>query len=112
MMTLSKRLFLNAAFVAVALSAPVQAHEFKVGDLQIGHPWTRETPNGAKVAGGYLSVTNSGKEVDRLVGGTIEAAGKVEMHEMKMDGSVMTMRPLNDGIDIEPGETVKFAPGG
>ena len=108
--------FITRAFFGVVLLAsaggPAFAHGFKVGDLAIGHPWTRETPNGAKVAGGYLSVTNNGKEADRLVGGTLEASDRLEVHEMKMDGDVMKMRPLNDGIEIKPGETIKLAPGG
>ena len=108
--------FITRAFFGVVLLASAGgsafAHGFKVGDLAIGHPWTRETPNGAKVAGGYLSVTNNGKEADRLVGGTLDASERLEVHEMKMDGDVMKMRPLNDGIEIKPGETIKLAPGG
>ncbi len=114
MTTLSRRAMTALMLAAIGVSglAVAQAHEFKLGDLAIGHPWTRETPNGAKVAGGYLSVTNNGKDADRLVGGTIDAAGRLEIHEMKMDGDVMKMRPLDDGIDIKPGETIKLAPGG
>ena len=110
-MSLITRAFFGAVLLACA-SGSAFAHGFKVGDLAIGHPWTRETPNGAKVAGGYLSVTNNGKEPDRLVGGTLEASDRLEVHEMKMDGDVMKMRPLNDGIEIKPGETIKLAPGG
>ena len=112
MTSISRRFFACAAFAALTFGAAARAHEFKIGDLQIGHPWTRETPGGAKVAGGYLSVTNNGKEPDRLIGGTFEASERLEVHEMKMDGDIMKMRPLNDGIDIKPGETIKLAPGG
>ena len=31
---------------------------------------------------------------------------------MAMNNGVMTMRPLDKGLAIEPGKTVKFAPGG
>jgi len=31
---------------------------------------------------------------------------------MSMNNGVMTMRPLNKGLTIEPGKTVKLAPGG
>ena len=41
-----------------------------------------------------------------------DVAGRVEMHEMVMDGGVMKMRPLDQGLVIDPGKTVKFAPGG
>ncbi len=115
MTKISRRMMTGLTFAAIAFATMAQAHEFKVGDLQIGHPWTRETPGGAKIAGGYLSVTNNGKEADRLIGGTFEASERLEIHEMKaipnLEG-VMMMRPLNDGIDIKPGETIKLAPGG
>ena len=41
-----------------------------------------------------------------------EIAGKVEVHEMAMNNGVMTMRPLDKGLTIDPGKTVKLAPGG
>ena len=35
-----------------------------------------------------------------------------EIHEMAMDNAVMTMRALPDGVEIKPGETLTFKPGG
>ena len=101
------------AFAAlVALASPALAHEYKAGSLVIGYPWSRATPGGAKIAGGYLTITNTGTEPDRLVGGSIPQAGKFEIHEMKMDGDVMKMRPLPNGLEIKPGETVRLEPSG
>ena len=91
---------------------PSLAHEFKVGDLVIGHPWSRATPAGAKVAAGYLKITNNGTEADRLVAVSAEIAAKGEIHEMAVDDKgVMTMRPLADGVEIPAGETVELKPG-
>ena len=78
----------------------------------ISHAWSRATPNGAKIAGGYLTIENKGTAADRLVGGSGDIAGKVEVHEMAVNNGVMTMRPLDQGLAIEPGKTVKLAPGG
>lgn len=103
---------IGAIAIALCLVVPAAAHGFKIGDLTIGHPWTRATPGGAKIGGGYLSITNNGTTPDRLVGVSLSVAGHGEIHEMKMDGGVMTMRPLTDGIAIKPGETVKLEPGG
>ena len=100
------------AATALLLAAPALAHGFKIGDLTIGHPWTRATPSGAKIGGGYLSITNNGTTPDRLVGVSLSVADHGEIHEMKMDGGVMTMRPLANGIEIKPGETIKLEPGG
>ena len=100
-----------AALMAVA-AAPAEAQETRAGDLVITQPWSRATPAGAKVAGGYLTIENKGSAPDRLVSGTGDVAGRVEIHEMAMNNGVMTMRPLDKGLTIEPGKTVKLAPGG
>ena len=85
---------------------------YKLGDLVVVSPWTRATPGGAKIAGGYLKVTNKGSSSDRLLGATSPGADRVEIHEMSMTDGVMKMRPLADGLIIKPGETVELKPGG
>ena len=85
---------------------------FKVGDITVASPWTRATPGGAKVAGGYLNVTNGGSGADKLVGGTTDIAGRVEIHEMAINNGVMQMRPLNAGLEVKAGQTVELKPGG
>jgi copper(I)-binding protein len=85
---------------------------FRVGSLRIEQPWARATPTGAKVAGGYLRVTNEGTTPDRLVGGTFPLAGRVEIHEMSMVDGIMRMRPLDPGLEIGPGQSVELKPGG
>ena len=95
-------------FAATAASA----HEYKAGSIEIKHPWSRATPKGASVAGGYMKLINTGTTPDRLIGGSSEIAGKFEIHEMSMDNGVMKMRPQANGVEIKPGETVEFKPGG
>jgi copper(I)-binding protein len=85
---------------------------FKLGDLMVASPWTRATPGGAKIAGGYLKITNHGAAPDRFVGGKSEVSDHVEIHEMSMTDGVMKMRPLPKGLEIKPGETVELKPGG
>lgn len=92
-------------------SVAAQAHEFKIGSLEIGHPWSRATPAGAPVAGGFLTVTNEGKEADRLVAVTSDAADKVEIHEMTMVDGVMKMRPLDKGLEVPAGGKIELKPG-
>ncbi len=106
-----KQLMIALALV-VAFSAPGSAHKFEKDGILIKHPWTRATAPGAAIGVGYLSITNNGKDADKLTGGTFEGADHVEVHEMKMDGDKMMMRELKDGLEIKPGETVKFSPGG
>lgn len=96
---------------AKAAEATAPAAAVKAGDLSIEAPWLRATPGGAKVGGGYLSVTNAGSAADRLVGGKFPGAGRVEVHEMALKDGIMTMRPIA-GLEIPAGGTVKLAPGG
>jgi periplasmic copper chaperone A len=105
-------LFIAANLLLASVSASARAEEIKAGDLVISQAWSRATPSGAKVAGGYLTIENKGSAPDRLIGGAGDIAGKVEVHEMAMNDGVMTMRPLDNGLTIEPGKTVKLAPGG
>jgi periplasmic copper chaperone A len=101
-----------AALVSILFAAPARAEEVKAGDLVISQAWSRATPGGAKIGGGYLTIENKGSAPDRLVGGTWDAGAKIEVHEMATKDGVMTMRPLDQGLAIEPGKTVKLAPGG
>ena len=98
--------------LACLFGSPLRAEEVKAGDIVITQAWARATPGGAKIGGGYLTIENKGSAPDRLIGGSAEIAGKVEVHEMAMKNGVMTMRPLDNGLTIEPGKTVKLAPGG
>lgn len=106
--------FVTAAiFVAAALLVAygAGAHEFKVGAIDIGHPWSRPTPKDANIAGGYLTITNKGKVADRLIGGASPAASQIEVHEMSSVDGMMKTRALTNGIEIKPGKTIELKPG-
>ena len=103
---------LFVALAACLLATPAPAQEYKLGSLEIEHPWSRATAKGAKIGAGYLTIKNTGSAPDRLVGGSFADAAKVEVHEMSMDQGVMKMRPLSGGVEIKPGETVEFKPDG
>lgn len=109
---INTRSFVAAIGVVLALSAAASAHDYTLGALKIGHPWMRATPKGASVGGGYLKVTNTGTTPDRLIGGASDIAQRFEIHEMSMDNGVMKMRALGQGLEIKPGQTVEFKPGG
>ncbi len=101
-----------AAGLAAMLLSPVSAHEYSVGSLKIGHPWARATPKGASIGGGYMKITNTGNTPERLVGGSTDIASRFEIHEMSMDNGVMKMRAASKGLEIKPGQTIEFKPGG
>ncbi len=111
-MKLGTYLLISMFLVGTLNSLPAQSQEVKAGDLLISQPWSRAAPKGAETASSYLTIENKGAAPDRLVSGAGDIAGKVEIHEMAMNNGVMTMRPLDKGLVIEPGKTVKLAPGG
>lgn len=102
-----------AAGTGAAAPAPAKVEvETRAGALAIETPWLRATPGGAKVAGGYVTVRNTGAEPDRLTGATIARAGRGEIHTMSTENGVMKMAPVEGGLTIAPGESVALKPGG
>ena len=104
----------KASLLAAALAliaAGAGAHDYKAGAIQIDHPWARATPRGATVAAGYLKLTNTGSTPDRLVGASAAVSPRVEVHEMATVNGVMQMRPLKDGLELKPGQTVELKSG-
>jgi periplasmic copper chaperone A len=104
--------FVFAAMMAGLFVTSARADDVKAGDLVISQGWTRATPGTSKLGGGFLTIENKGSAPDKLIGASGDFAGKIEVHEMKMDGGVMKMRPVEGGLTIDAGKTVKLAPGG
>ena len=110
------KLFKEIAFAAALSLAAVftladaQAHEVKIGDLVIHHPWSRQSPMSASVAAGFLTITNNGQQDDRLVKASSDISPVVQIHDMTMEGDVMKMVELPDGLVIPAGATVKLKP--
>lgn len=118
-----KLLLSGLAALSLTLATPVFAHEghdhyapaaatITLGDLQLSEPFTRATLPNAPVGAGYVTILNTGETDDRLVSATSPAARDVQIHEMKMEGDVMKMAELADGLLIPAGSTVALMPGG
>ena len=110
---MNRRSLLLAASLAVVLAAvvsPAQAHSFKAGAIDIGHPWARSTTVGAAVGGAYLKLDNHGADDALLAASADTVAGSVQLHLMSMDGSVMKMRQV-DTIALPAGKVVDLKPG-
>lgn len=93
--------------LCLVVSFPVLA-----GELQISQAWTRAMLPGAKVAAGFVTITNSGRAAERLVSASSPIAAKVELHSMAVVDGVMTMRPIVGGVSVPAGGTVELKPGG
>ena len=103
---------LALAVVFAGLMAPAARAEVPVANVVITQAWSRATPGGSKVAGGYLTIENKGPAPDRLLSASTDAAKKVEIHEMAVTEGIMTMRQIEGGLPLEAGKAAKFAPGG
>ena len=106
------RILKSAAVLALVLfgTGAAQAHEFKVGDIEIVHPWARATLKGSDVADGFMKIINHGATPDRLIAVSVEFAKASQIHSMKMEGDVMKMEELKGGLDIPAGATVELKP--
>jgi periplasmic copper chaperone A len=94
------------------LAGPAVAADYHVGSLQISQAWARATPKGADTGAAYMTVTNTGAKPERLSCLSSDAAAKCQIHQMSMDNGVMKMREIKGGVEVKPGETVTFKPGG
>lgn len=87
-------LAMAAALSAVAPTAG--AHDFRAGKLQIDHPYALPTSAGVTNGAVYFrGIRNRGDEPDRLIGGSTDRAGRVEIHETVMDGDIARMREVD-----------------
>ena len=112
-MTSTHRFFLSAAFAAAACLTNVpyaSAHEIKIGNLVIHHPWIKQPPGSASVAGAYTTIDNNGSDDDTLVSVTVEGVPMAMIHDMKMEGDVMKMSEMPDGLKIPAGKSVELKP--
>lgn len=92
------------AFVALlTLSLPAFAQ------VDVQSAWARPTVAGQMGTGAFMRLTS--KDGARVIGASSAVAGVVEIHEMKMDGNVMRMRPIS-ALDLPPATPVELKPGG
>lgn len=107
-----KRLLTTVLLGVCLFSSHTFAEDYTVGDLVIKAPYARATPPMAPVAGGFMSITNNGKQADKLIGGKVAFSQLVEVHQMSMTDGVMKMSQVDGGLEIPAGETVELKPGG
>lgn len=99
-----------AAFAFFAANA-AQAHEYHSKDLTILNSWARPAAEGQNGAV-YLTIKNAGKEADTFISAESPIAEKTQIHETRNEDGIMKMRPVKDGVEIKPGSSLEFKPGG
>jgi hypothetical protein len=104
MKTMTKTL-LAAAVLACGATAWAQA----TAPVTVLAPWARPTVQGQRSSGAYMTLV--AQEPLSLVGASTPVAGSAEVHEMKVEGDVMRMRPL-EALALAKGQPVQLKPGG
>ena len=89
----------------------VYSEPLKFNHIIIDNVWIKETPPKHKTTAGYLTIENLGDTDERLMSVSSSFAAKGEIHQMEMDGEVMKMRPIPDGLIIPAGEIIYLKPG-
>ena len=70
--------------------------------VEVAGAWARATVQGQKSSGAFMQITAS--QGARLVAVSSPVAGVAEVHEMKMEGDVMRMRAVSDGLGAARGQ--------
>jgi periplasmic copper chaperone A len=91
------------------LMSTANAQDVKIGSITIHHPWIKQPVPGA-VAAAYATIENTGNADDTLLKVTVEGVATAQIHDMKMQGDVMKMDELKDGLAIPAGKTVELKP--
>jgi copper(I)-binding protein len=95
---------------AVALAASLATFSaVAIAQITVTDPWVRATVPQQRATGAFM-VLKSAADV-RIVEARSPVAGVVEIHEMKMEGDVMKMRPI-PALDVPAGRAVELKPGG
>jgi copper(I)-binding protein len=103
---------LNKLIVLAALLLPAcfaNAHEYKVGALEIAHPWSQELPPNAPNVAAYFVIHNTGNSADRLLSVDSPISGKAQLHEHVMQNDLMKMQQV-PSVEIPAGGDITFAP--
>ena len=97
--------------MALSLS-PAHAHDFKLGDLVIDHPYATPSLAGTRNGSVYFKgLHNRGGQADRLIAAKSAVAERVELHQMQMDGTIMRMREV-PAIELPARTEVNLRHGG
>ena len=101
-----RNLLLIAALVAMTSASFAQQ-----SGIEVRQAWARATPGALTTGAAYFTVANKGSAPDRLLSVSSPVADKASLHEEKMEGGMMKMRPL-DSLTIAPGKSLALKPGG
>jgi len=78
--------------------------------MRIEEAWSRTTAPGQVVGGGFMTIVNESATADRLVSAISPVAAEVQIHNTSMEGGVMRMRQVTEGLEIPANGKVELKP--
>ena len=87
------------------------AQEYRLDPFLIDRPIARATVPGATTAIVFFTISNAGKETDRLLRASTPVASGVALHQMAVEGGMMKMRAV-PSLELRPGVRIELQPGG
>ena len=99
-----------ATLVVFISASSVFSQNISQADVVVKDAWVRSSVPGQHATGAFMTLT--AKNGLKLVSVSSPAAGITEVHEMKMEGDIMKMRPVPGGLDLPAGKVVELKPGG
>jgi copper(I)-binding protein len=100
-----------ALSVGTARAGDAPAVQRAASAVVASEAWIRLPPPAANVAAGYVQLYNQGGE-ERLLRATATGFGQVQIHAMRMDGELMRMQALPNGLVLPAGKVTALQPGG
>jgi copper(I)-binding protein len=104
---------LSIAAHAIAIAAMlmlVVASEARAGAITVTGAWIRALPPSVP-SGGYFTLRNGSSKTVTLTGAESPACGMLMLHKSENHGGMGGMTMM-DTVDVAPGGTVSFEPGG
>lgn len=93
------------AALAPAIGSTADAHALP----RVEGAWVRSAVAGQQGTGAFMRITAADNA--KLVGASTPVAATAEVHEMRMQGDVMRMRPVA-ALELPAGRTIELKPGG
>jgi periplasmic copper chaperone A len=101
--------------LAAAMGSSALAHHagerVAAGDLYVSHAWTYEVAAMAHAVDVYLTIDNEGEAPDRLIAAAVDFADEVEIQAPVVEDGVLKTATVQ-AVEIAPGQTLTFQPGG
>jgi copper(I)-binding protein len=97
-------------WMAAALSLGMASAFAQSGPVDVSDAWARGTVPGQSATGVFMTL--QAHQATTLVGVSTPAAANAEVHEMKLEGTLMKMRALPNGLPLPANQPVQLKPGG